>query len=103
MLSVAVPAVLLRDRGGGQDGSSLPHTDGILFEVRSDRLLLTPYRPLDGQNLIEFEVRPEHADALDIPHLQSHASSRLPSPVFYERDGERYVARFVEDLPPGSR
>ena len=38
----------------------------------------------------------------DLAHIQSHSSIALPTRIYFERDGDRYYARFKEDAPANS-
>lgn len=97
LLSLIVVVVVVAGSGGGDD--SLRSFDGELTVVEDDRLTLLLDQPANGRNEIEFVVRPEDRAALDIPHLRLHAAQNLGTRVYYERDGEEYVAREAADLP----
>ena len=85
--------------GGGSDDDSLRSFDGNLEVVEEDRLRLVLNETVDGENEITFIVRPEDRAALDIPHLELHAAQGLGTRIYYERDGEDYIAREAADLP----
>jgi hypothetical protein len=98
LLSLVVVVVLAAGSGGGDD-ESLRSFDGVLTVVEDDRLRLLLDEPADGRNEIELVVRPEDRAALDIQHLELHAAQALGTRIFYERDGEEYIAREALDLP----
>ena len=104
LISVVVLGIVVGGGGSEENAPSGSATaDGVLVGVADDRLTLRLTRPVDGQSEIEFEVRPENREGLDLEHLQLHASDGLPTRIYYEREGERYVARGAEDLPSPSR
>jgi hypothetical protein len=82
---------------------SLPSVDGTLLVVEPDRLVLDAFAPIDGRREIEFVVREQDRSHFDIAHLRSHSSIALPTRLYYERDGDTYVAVYKEDAPANSR
>ena len=97
LLSLIVVIALLAGSGGDDD--SLRSFDGQLTVVDDDRLRLVLDEAVDGRNEIDFVVRPEDRQALDIPHLQLHSAQSLGTRIYYERDGEQYIAREADDVP----
>lgn len=97
LLSLIVVIVLVAGSGG--DAESLRSFDGVLTVVEDDRLTLVLDRPANGLDEIDFVVRPEDRATLDIQHLRLHASDRLPTRIYYERDGDEYIAREAADVP----
>lgn len=93
---LAVTGVLLATTasdGGGPAGPRGGTMDGVLQSVTPQELVLAPS---DGSATVRFAVRDPRQ--LDLFHLQTHARDRLPSRVFYERDGETLYATRVDDL-----
>lgn len=82
---------------------SLPSVDGTLLEVDSRKLVLEPFRALDGKDEVTFRIRKADAGHFDIAHLRSHSSIALPTRLYYERDGDTYYAVYKEDAPANSR
>lgn len=81
---------------------SLPSIDGTLLVVESDRLVLDSFTPLEGDDELEFEIRPGDAGHFDLAHLRSHSSIALPTRLYYERDGDTLYAVYKEDAPANS-
>lgn len=84
------------------DVNALPSIDGVFLEVDPPRLVLKPYRPLDGKAEISFTIREADRENFDVAHLRSHASIGLPSRLYYERDGDTFYAIYKEDAPANS-
>ena len=84
------------------DVGSLRHVDGTLVDVERRRLVMRPFRPLDGRREVAFTIRPRDDRYFDLAHIQSHSSIALPTRIYYERAGGRYYARFKEDAPANS-
>jgi hypothetical protein len=82
---------------------SLPSIDGTLLVVESDRLVLDAFTQLDGDDELEFTIRPEDASHFDLAHLRSHSSIALPTRLYYERDGDTLYAVYKEDAPANSK
>ncbi len=82
---------------------SLPSIDGTLLIVDSDRLVLDAFTTLDGEDELEFVIRPEDAGHFDLAHLRSHSSIALPTRLYYERDGDTLYAVYKEDAPANSK
>ena len=90
-------------RPGGEDAKApvdvfkLPTVDGTLVVVEPPRLVLRPFKPVDGQSEIEFTIRDQDKGNFDIAHLRSHSSIGLPTRIFYfEEDGKRYAVYKVD-------
>lgn len=96
LASLVVGIVVLAD---GSDDDDLQAADGVLVEAEDDRLRIDLSQPIDGRDQLELAVQPADRAQLDIPHLRQHARARLPTRVYYGRDGDGYVARRAEDLP----
>jgi hypothetical protein len=74
--------------------------DGTLSVVSEERLVLEPF---SGGAEMEFTILPEDLPNFDIAHMQSHSSVALPTRIFYERSGDRLIAKYKEDAPANSR
>jgi hypothetical protein len=87
---------VVRPPGVAEDA---PYIDGLLTEVRSDRLTI---RPDGGGDPVELVVPPERARVLDLPHLVNfHQGGNEPVRLFYEeKDGVKRATGAV-DLPGG--
>ena len=81
---------------------SLPSVDGTLVVVESDRLVLEAFKPVGGEDELEFTIRPQDRSHFDIAHLRSHSSIALPTRLFYEREGGSLFAVYKEDAPANS-
>jgi len=99
LASVVAAIVIFGGANQGDDRGGSAAADGVLVRVEPGRLRLRLARPVEGQREIDFVVRPQDQAALDITHLQLHASDGLPTRIYYERVGDQYVARRAEDLP----
>jgi hypothetical protein len=109
LVSLVVAAALFSG-GGGDDGvaggprppgvaSDAPFVDGLLTEVRTDRLTI---KPDDGGEPVEMTIPPERARLLDLPHLVNfHQARNEPVRLFYEEEGEVRRAVGAVDLPGG--
>lgn len=84
------------------DVDALPSVDGTLVVVDLPRLVLKPFRPINGKREIEFTVREAEKANFDIAHLRSHSSIGLPTRLYYEREGNRYFAVYKDDAPANS-
>jgi hypothetical protein len=80
----------------------MPHVDGSLKVVEERELVLRPFRPVDGRREVRFEVRDADANRFDMAHLRAHSAIGVPTRIYYERDGDRYVARWKTDAPVNS-
>lgn len=81
--------------------SSVKTVDGTLTVVEQDRLVLQPFEP--GSDEMEFVIDSPDAGNFDIAHMQSHSSVALPTRIYYERDGDRLLAKYKEDAPVNSQ
>jgi hypothetical protein len=90
-------------RTAAQEGgeSSVQLVDGTLTVVETDRLVLEPFE--DGKAEMEFVIDPADVANFDIAHMQSHSSVALPTRIYYERDGDRLLAKYKEDAPVNSQ
>jgi hypothetical protein len=79
--------------------ADLPRVDGTLNVVEPDRLVMTPFTPLDGKTSIEFTVPEKYRGSFDLAHLRSHSSVGLPTRIFYLKEGEQYIAVYKADAP----
>jgi hypothetical protein len=84
------------------DLESLHFVDGTLTVVEERRLIMRPFEPLDGRREVAFVIRPRDERYFDIAHMQSHSSVGVPTRIYFEQDGRRYIARFKEDAPVNS-
>jgi hypothetical protein len=92
----AVDAAVARPAGVAADA---PFIDGLLTEVRTDRMTI---KPENGGAPVEMTIPPERARVLDLPHLvQFHQARSEPVRLFYEEDGEVKRAIGAVDLPGG--
>ncbi len=91
--------VVIALSGGGDSGGEGNSFEGLLVEVEPDHLSLRLNEPADGEEVIDFTVRPADRARLSLQHLQVHVRDELPVVVLYERDGDEYVARDVLDAP----
>ena len=90
------PDAVLRPPGVS-DGA--PYIDGVLTEVRTDRLKI---QPSSGGDAVELTVPPEKARILDLPHLVNYHQARdEPLRIFYEEKGDVKRAIGAVDLPGG--
>jgi hypothetical protein len=80
--------------------AKMEQVDGTLTVVEQDRLVLEPF---DGGEEMTFVITDADRGNFDIAHMQSHSSVALPTRLFYERDGERLLARYKEDAPVNSQ
>lgn len=79
--------------------SDLPTVDGTLNVVEAERLVMTPFEPLDGDSEVEFEIPEKYQGNFDVAHLRSHSSVGIPTRIYYlEQDGRR-LAVYKEDAP----
>src|SRR5688572_19300737 len=71
-------------RPGGEEANApvdvfkLPTMDGTLVVVEPPRLVLKPFKPVDGKDEIEFTIRDQDKGNFDVAHLRSHSSIGLP-------------------------
>lgn len=99
LVSLVAGLVLLGGGEGGSDTGELETADGVIVEVTNERLRMRLARPLDGEDVIELEVRDADRRTLDLPHLRDHSSFGLPTRVYFQRSGDSYLARRAIDLP----
>jgi hypothetical protein len=99
LTSVVVAIFVFGGASEGDGPGEVASAEGVLVQVEEERLRLRLARPLDGRSEIDFAVEPRDRATLNIAHLQLHASDGLPTRIYYERDGDRYVARGAQDLP----
>lgn len=81
--------------------ADLPRVDGTLNVVEADRLVMTLFEPLDGQDEVEFVVPQEYAANFDLAHMRSHSSVGIPTRIYYldqKQDGA-YIAVYKGDAP----
>lgn len=79
--------------------ADLPRVDGTLNVVEEDRLVMTPFEPLDGATEVEFTVPEQYRANFDLAHLRSHSSVGIPTRIYFiERDGQR-LAVYKADAP----
>jgi hypothetical protein len=81
--------------------SGVQVVDGTLTVVETRRLVLEPFE--EGKGEMEFVITEEDAANFDIAHMQSHSSVALPTRLYYERDGDRLLAKYKEDAPVNSQ
>jgi len=111
LVSLVAAAALFSSGGGDGDlsdasvqrpagvASDAPFIDGLLTEVRTDRMTI---KPENGGAPVELTIPPERARALDLPHLvQFHQARSEPVRLFYEKDGQVNRALGAVDLPGG--
>ena len=84
------------------DVFSLPTVDGTLVVVEPPRLVLKPFKPVDGQEELEFTIREQDQKNFDIAHLRSHSSIGLPTRLFYLEEGGKRYAVYKTDAPANS-
>ena len=86
-----------------RDLESLRYVDGTLTVVEERRLVMRPFEPVDGRRgELEFRIRDGDARYFDIAHMQSHSAVAVPTRIYFEQEGGRYIARFKEDAPANS-
>lgn len=81
------------------DLASLPVVDGTLNVVEADRLVMTPFAPLDGATSLEFSIPEQYAPNFDLAHLRSHSSVGIPTRIHYLERGGRLLAVYKSDAP----
>jgi hypothetical protein len=79
--------------------ADLPRVDGTLNTVEADRLVMTPFEPLDGKTQVEFEVPAKYRENFDLAHLRSHSSVGIPTRLYYLKQDGRYLAVYKADAP----
>ena len=84
------------------DVFSLPTIDGTLVEVEPPKLVMRPFKPVDGQREIQFTIRDQDKKNFDIAHLRSHSSIGLPTRIFYLEEGGKRFAVYKTDAPANS-
>ena len=95
LLVVTGALLLVTSGGGGASTVKRGTVDGTLLSASEQGIVV---QPADGGPVQSFAVRPIDVRRLDFFHLQTHASQKLPSRVFYEQEGgTRYAVR-VDDL-----
>jgi len=86
----------------GDDSGELEYLDGVIVASEEDRLVLRLPEPVEGhEGQIEMTIPPESAADVDIEHLDYHQVQGDVFRIFFERDGDSYVARRAEDIPGG--
>lgn len=83
------------------DLADLPRVDGTLSVVEADRLVMTLFEPLDGQDEMQFVVPEKYAANFDLAHLRSHSSVGIPTRIYYlakQQDGA-WIAVYKADAP----
>ena len=83
------------------DLADLPRADGTLSVVEADRMVMTLFEPLDGEDEKEFVVPEKYAGNFDLAHLRSHSSVGIPTRIYYldqQQDGA-WVAVYKADAP----
>ncbi|HSI79268.1 MAG TPA: hypothetical protein VK919_01330, partial [Solirubrobacterales bacterium] len=85
------------------DGSSeLAYLDGVVVVSKEDSLVLRLREPVEGHpEQINMTIPPESAADVDIEHLDYHQVQGDVFRIYFERDGEEYIARRAEDVPGG--
>jgi hypothetical protein len=95
-------------RPGGEEANApvdvfdLPTMDGTLVVVEPPKLVLKPFKPVDGQTEIEFTIRDQDRKNFDIAHLRSHSSIGLPTRLFFLEEGGTRFAVYKADAPANS-
>ena len=90
------PDAVLRPPGVSDEA---PYIDGILTEVRTDRVTI---KPDNGDDAVEMTVPPEKARILDLPHLVNYHQARdEPLRLYYEKQKGVKRAIGAVDLPGG--
>jgi hypothetical protein len=98
LASLVVGIVVFARDGTGSPGVEV--ADGTVVDADQDSLLFRPSEPIEGNAEIELAVRPEdRGEKLDPEHLLYHASTGGAMRIYYERDGDEYIAREAYDLP----
>lgn len=97
--SLVVGVVVFAGAGEGSDAEGLERADGTVDAIEPDRVVLRVSEPIDGADQLELAIRPGDRDALDVEHLSYHAAIGDPVSIYYERDGDGYVARRSAELP----
>lgn len=86
----------------GDDSGELEYLDGVVVASEKDRLVLRLPEPVEGhEEQIEMTIPPESAADVDIEHLDYHQVQGDVFRIFFEREGDRYIARRAEDVPGG--
>lgn len=81
---------------------SLPRVDGTLTVVERDRLVMKPFRPVDGRAELEFALVEEYRQYFDLAHMRSHAAVGIPTRIYYVERAGRLVAVYKADAPVNS-
>ena len=84
------------------DVFDLPTMDGTLVVVEPPKLVLSAFKPVDGQEEIEFTIRDQDKRNFDVAHLRSHSSIGLPTRIFYLEEGGKRYAVYKTDAPANS-
>lgn len=97
---------LFRPEGGEPnapvDVFDLPTMDGTLVVVEPPKLVMKLFRPVNGQEEVEFTIREQDKKNFDVAHLRSHSSIGLPTRIFYLEEGGQRYAVYKTDAPANS-
>lgn len=77
----------------------LPWVDGTLTIVEPTHLQMATFEPLDGKTIVDFTILPRDQGGFDLAHIRTHSSLPIPTRIFYERDGDTYLAVLKSDAP----
>ena len=84
------------------ESETIQHVDGTLTVVENERLVLKPFDGAPDEEM-EFTISDPDLPNFDIAHMQSHSSVALPTRIYYEREGDRLMAKYKEDAPVNSQ
>ena len=89
-------------RPGGEEANApvdvfdLPTMDGTLVIVEPPRLVMRPFKPVDGQQEVEFTIRDKDKGNFDIAHLRSHFLDRSADAAVLPRGGRQALRRLQD-------
>jgi hypothetical protein len=76
--------------------------DGAVKEVEDRKIVLRPFRRVDGRRELEFAIAKDDAPRFDMAHLRAHSAIGVPTRIYFERRGALYFARWKTDAPVNS-
>ena len=100
LASLVVGIVVFADSDTSDTSQGFEVADGTVVDADEDSVRFRPSDAIDGKTEIELTVPPDdRGEKLDPEHLLYHASTGGAMRIYYERDGDAYIAREAYDLP----